>query len=52
MARFICFGFVQGDAHVLDEVLDVEARLEVAGHDARAEHLQRLAAGRADRRPT
>ena len=34
---------VQGDAHVLDEVLDEEARLEVAVDDARPEVVQRPA---------
>ena len=41
--------FVEGDAHVLDEVFDVEAGLEIAGHDARAKDFERLAAGRPDR---
>ena len=42
-------GFVEGDAHVLDEVLDVKAGLEVAGQDAGAKDFEGLAAGGADR---
>jgi hypothetical protein len=38
--------FGQGDAHVLDEVLDEEAGIEVVVHDPRAEVRQRPASGR------
>ncbi len=40
-------GFFQGDTHVLDEVFDEEARLEIALDDARAEVVQRPARRRA-----
>src|SRR6187200_3337712 len=42
------FSLGQGDAHVFDEVLDIEAGLEIAGHDARAQDFKGLAAGGAD----
>src|SRR5690606_36101993 len=40
-------GYLQRDAHVLEEVLDVEARIEVALHHARAEVVDRPRLGRA-----
>src|SRR4051794_18775125 len=39
------FGLGQGDAHIFDEMLDIEAGLEVTGHDARAQDFKGLAAG-------
>ena len=37
------FGFVEGDPHVFDEVFDEEAGVEIVGHDAGAEVVERPA---------